>query len=140
MTTAEGRLHQKYMLKEDGGDEETTLRRAGLNALELYTPRHSASAKGLEEEHGVAGKYTVGLMMRQFCGPDHDEDPVSFALTALSRMVARNNLKWEDIGMVQVGSESLIDRAKSIKSNLMALFEEYDVVRAADPHRASAQA
>ena len=36
--------------------------------------------------------------------------------------------------MVQVGTESLIDRAKSIKSTLMALFEEYDVVSASSDH------
>ena len=128
MASPTGRLHQQYMLKEDGGEEDDTLRRAGIVAMEHYTPRHSASAKALEDEHGVSGKYTVGLMMQQFCGPDHDEDPTSFALTALSRLVWRNNLRWEDIGMVQVGTESLIDRAKSIKSTLMALFEEYDVV------------
>jgi 3-hydroxy-3-methylglutaryl CoA synthase len=32
----------------------------GIHALEVYTPRHAAYAKQLEEEHGVPGKYTNG--------------------------------------------------------------------------------
>ena len=129
MAEADGPVHRKHLLKEDGGEAESLNRGVGIHALEHYTPRHCVTAKQLEDDHGVSGKYTSGLMMREFCGPDHDEDPISFALTALSRLVWRNNLRWEDIGMVQVGSESLIDRSKTIKSTLMALFNEYEVRR-----------
>ena len=81
---------------------EKLARGVGIHALEVYTPRHAAAAKALEEEHGVSGKYTNGLLISAFCGPDWDEDPVSFALTALSRLIWRNGLKHSDIGMVQV--------------------------------------
>ena len=80
----------------------------------------------LEKAHGVDGKYTQGLMMTEFCGTGEDEDPVSIALTALSRLMYRYNVKFEEVGMMYVGSESLLDRSKSIKSNLMMLFEEHD--------------
>jgi len=76
-------------------------RRVGIHALEVYTPRHAAYAKQLEEEHGVPGKYTQGLLMESYCGPDWDEDPVSMALTAVSRLLWRNNLTPADIGMLQ---------------------------------------
>ena len=102
-------------------------RKVGIHALEVYTPRHACSATELEKAHGTPGKYSVGLLMREFCGPDWDEDPVSFALTAIARLMWRNGLRHADIGMIQVGTESLLDRSKSIKSNLMALFEEHGV-------------
>ena len=105
--------------------------------------------------HGVPGKYTEGLMMREWSACDEDEDVVTMALTAVRRLVERCGVRWEDIGMLQVGftlhaitvyastayvlrtqwtcctahathsqvgSESLLDRSKSIKSHLMALF------------------
>ena len=47
---------------------------------------------------------------------------LSMALTAVRRLVEGCGVRWEDVGMVQVGSESLLDRSKSLKSHLMALF------------------
>ena len=99
----------------------------GIHALEMYNPNHAVAAMQLQQAHHAQQKYTHGLLMDSFCGPDDDEDVVSFALTALSRLMWRNNLGWDNIGMVQVGSESLIDRRKTIKSNLMALFQAHGV-------------
>mmetsp|Transcript_18053 Transcript_18053/g.54025 ORF Transcript_18053/g.54025 Transcript_18053/m.54025 type:complete len:552 (+) Transcript_18053:102-1757(+) len=101
-------------------------RKAGIHALEVYTPRHAVKATALEKAHGVDGKYTQGLMMQEFAGPGEDEDPVSMAATACSRLLWRYRIKHTEVGMMYVGSESLLDRAKSIKSNLMMLFEEHD--------------
>ena len=66
-----------------------------------------------------------------FCSDD--EDAVSMAMTSLTRLMNLCNLKFSDIGRLEVGTESQVDRAKSIKSFLMSLFEEsgcYDVVGA----------
>ena len=104
-------------------------RSCGLHAIEVYVPRHAVKAAALEKAHGVDGKYTQGLMMTEFCGTGEDEDPVSIALTSLSRLMYRYNVKFEEVGMMYVGSESLIDRAKSIKSNLMMLFNEHNCCR-----------
>ena len=95
-----------------------------------YVPRNAVKAATLEKAHGVDGKYTQGLMMTEFCGTGEDEDPISIGLSAVSRLMYRYNVKFEEVGMMYVGSESLLDRAKSIKSNLMMLFNEnncYDV-------------
>lgn len=111
---------------DEGGDEIDPTRQAGLHAIEMYVPRHAVKASTLEKAHGVDGKYTRGLMMHEFCGTGEDEDPVSISLTATSRLMYRYNVKFEEVGMLYVGSESLIDRTKSIKSNLMMLFHEHN--------------
>jgi hypothetical protein len=111
---------------DEGGDQIDPSRQAGLHAIEFYSPRTAVKASTLEKAHGVDGKYTAGLMMAEFCGTGEDEDPVSIALTALSRLMFRYNVKFEEVGMMYVGSESLLDRAKSIKSNLMMLFNEHN--------------
>ena len=141
---------------------------APLNSL-LPAHRHAVDAAELEAAHGEPGKYTEGLMMREWSACDEDEDVVTMALTAVRRLVERCGVRWQDIGMLQVGSrlcvcfyssctaqavtactaqvqrlrctqavrmhhtyahathaqvgsESLLDRSKSIKSHLMALF------------------
>ena len=53
-----------------------------------------------------------------------DEDAVSMAMSSVTRLMERCKLDYADIGRLEVGTESQVDRAKSIKSFLMALFEE----------------
>ena len=115
---------------DEGGDEIDPTRQAGLHAIEIYSPRHTVRASELEKAHGVEGKYTQGLMMTEFSGTGEDEDPVSLGLTATARLMWQYNVKFEEVGLMYVGSESLLDRSKSIKSNLMMLWNEhgcYDV-------------
>ena len=52
----------------------------------------------------MPGKYIEGLMMREWSACDEDEDVVTMALTAVRRLVERCGVRWEDIGMLQVGS------------------------------------
>ena len=59
-------------------------------------------AAELEAAHGEPGKYTEGLMMREWSACDEDEDVVTMALTAVRRLVERCGVRWEDIGMLQV--------------------------------------
>ena len=51
------------------------------------------------------------------CGPA--EDAISICLTAFWRLLQRFNLNVNDIGRIDVGSESNPDRAKAIKSHLL---------------------
>ena len=69
----------------------------------LSTHRHAVDAAELEAAHDVPGKYTEGLMMREWSACDEDEDVVTMALTAVRRLVERCGVRWEDIGMLQVG-------------------------------------
>ena len=107
----------------------------GIHAIEVYVPRHCVQADALEVEHDCKGKYTDGLQMQQWGACDEDEDIASMARTAVRRLVEKHGLAWEDIGLLNVGTESLLDRSKSIKSHLMDLFPP-DVV-GVDPRNPS---
>lgn len=79
----------------------------------------------LERHDGVpSGKYTVGLGQQglSFCGDR--EDTVSMALTALRRLLERHGVSPLEVGRLEVGTESSVDSSKSVKTYLMALFEE----------------
>jgi len=56
-----------------------------------------------------------------FC--DDNEDVNSFSLTVLHNLMEKNNVRWEDIGRLEVGTETLIDKSKSTKTVLMSLFK-----------------
>jgi len=47
------------------------------------------------------------------------EDVNSLCLTVLDRLVKRNGLGYQDIGRLEVGTETLLDKSKSVKSVLM---------------------
>ncbi len=97
----------------------------GIHALELYFPNHAVSQADMEKYHNVEGKYTVGLGQKAvtFCGDN--EDAISMALTVVHRLMERYEIDWGNIGRLEVGTESLVDRSKSIKTHLMSLFGEH---------------
>ncbi|XP_022777985.1 hydroxymethylglutaryl-CoA synthase, cytoplasmic-like [Stylophora pistillata] len=97
----------------------------GIIAMEVYFPFTCVNQEKLEEFDGVSkGKYTIGLGQRNmgFCG-DH-EDINSMSLTVVHKLMERNSIDPNDIGRLEVGTETLIDKSKSVKSVLMQLFEE----------------
>jgi len=53
---------------------------------------------------------------------DVNEDAVSIALTVVNNLINNNNIDISSIGRLEVGTESSVDLAKSIKSYLMELF------------------
>lgn len=52
------------------------------------------------------------------------EDAISMALTVVEKLFKRINKKYDIIGRLDVGSESNVDKSKSIKTHLMTLFEK----------------
>jgi hydroxymethylglutaryl-CoA synthase len=97
----------------------------GILASYLHFPSTFVSQKSLEEFDGVSqNKYTLGLGQEQmaFCGPK--EDTTSLMLTAVSELLSRYNLTPNDIGRLEVGTESLVDKSKSAKTSLMPLFND----------------
>ncbi|KAG0250920.1 hypothetical protein BG011_007973 [Mortierella polycephala] len=103
----------------------------GIHALEFYFPSKYVEQTELEQFDGVsAGKYTIGLGQTQMAVCDDREDVNSIALTVVQNLVEKHNLSFKDIGFLEVGTESIIDKSKSVKTVLMSLFEEsgnYDV-------------
>jgi len=97
----------------------------GILATYLHFPSTFVSQSSLEQFDGVSqNKYTLGLGQEQmaFCGPK--EDTTSLMMTAVSELLSRYNLTAKDIGRLEVGTESLVDKSKSAKTSLMQLFGE----------------
>ncbi|TKA28382.1 Hydroxymethylglutaryl-CoA synthase [Salinomyces thailandicus] len=103
----------------------------GIKGMELYFPSQCVDQTELEKFDGVSqGKYTIGLgqTMMSFC--DDREDIYSLTLTAVSSLLKKYNVDPASIGRMEVGTETLLDKSKSVKSVLMQLFEKsgnYDV-------------
>ncbi|XP_054270521.1 hydroxymethylglutaryl-CoA synthase 1 isoform X2 [Macrosteles quadrilineatus] len=103
----------------------------GILAIELVVPAQCIEQSELEVFDGVsAGKYTVGLGQTRMGFCTDREDINSLCLTAVAQLVEKNNLSYRDIGRLEVGTETIIDKSKSVKTVLMQLFREsgnYDV-------------
>ena len=112
---------------------------ANLRELELYTPRHRASASSLEAGHGCPGLYTSKLHVEQYAACGEDEDAASMALTAVHRLLRRCDVRPAEVGMLHL-SPTLLDRSKSMKTELMALVEAdaYADLEGVDHYGASA--
>eukprot|EP01119_Soliformovum_irregulare_P014100 TRINITY_DN3823_c0_g1_i1.p1 TRINITY_DN3823_c0_g1~~TRINITY_DN3823_c0_g1_i1.p1 ORF type:complete len:401 (-),score=132.20 TRINITY_DN3823_c0_g1_i1:42-1244(-) len=52
------------------------------------------------------------------------EDMCSMGLTVVRHLMEKNSIDYKDIGRLEVGTESSLDRSKSIKTYLMQLFME----------------
>ena len=77
----------------------------------------------LEKFDGVSqGKYTIGLGQTKMSFCDDREDIYSFALTAVSSLLAKYAIDPKSIGRLEVGTETILDKSKSVKSVLMQLF------------------
>lgn len=79
----------------------------------------------LEKFDGVSqGKYTIGLGQTKMSFCDDREDIYSLSLTTLSSLLRKYNIDPKSIGRLEVGTETLLDKSKSVKSVLMQLFAE----------------
>ncbi|MEJ1275725.1 hypothetical protein NN561_006622 [Cricetulus griseus] len=97
----------------------------GIVALEIYFPSQYVDQAELEKYDGVdAGKYTIGLGQARMGFCTDREDINSLCLTVVQNLMERNSLSYDCIGRLEVGTETIIDKSKSVKSNLMQLFEE----------------
>ncbi|XP_076392143.1 hydroxymethylglutaryl-CoA synthase [Megachile rotundata] len=96
----------------------------GIKAMEVYFPAQYVEQTELEQFDGVsAGKYTIGLGQCRMGFCNDREDINSLCLTVVHRLMDRNSIKPQDIGRLEVGTETVIDKSKSVKSVLMQLFE-----------------
>jgi hydroxymethylglutaryl-CoA synthase len=51
-------------------------------------------------------------------------DIYSLALTTLTSLIKKYNIDLNNIGRLEVGTETMLDKSKSVKSVLMQLFQE----------------
>jgi len=97
----------------------------GIVSMEVYFPNQYVEQSELEEFDGTSsGHYTKGLLQTRmgFCGDN--EDVNSLSLTVVDRLMRKSGISYKDIGMLEVGTETMIDKSKSVKSVVMKLFEE----------------
>ena len=52
------------------------------------------------------------------------EDINSISLTCVKNLLQKNNISPSQIGRLEIGTETLIDKSKSVKTTLMELFKE----------------
>ena len=95
----------------------------GIHAIDLYFPSTYISQSSLESFNSIpAGKYTIGLGQLGLSYVNDREDVYSIALSAVESFMSKYGVRYEDIGRLEVGSETILDHSKSIKSVLMQLF------------------
>lgn len=98
--------------------------KVGILGIELVFPSTFVDQTELEEFDKVsAGKYTVGLGQSRMGFCTDREDINSLCLTVVSKILKRYNVDYKEIGRLEVGTETIIDKSKSVKSCLMQLFE-----------------
>ncbi|XP_065176399.1 hydroxymethylglutaryl-CoA synthase 1-like [Sycon ciliatum] len=100
-------------------------RNVGILGLEIYFPRQYVSQEELESADGVStGKYTIGLEQCKMGFCSDREDIQSICLTVVSTLFRRYGLSPNQVGRLEVGTETILDKSKSVKSVLMQLFAE----------------
>lgn len=102
--------------------------KVGIIAIELIFPSQFVDQTELEVFDGVSsGKYTIGLGQSRMGFCSDREDINSLCLTVVSKLLERNGITHAQIGRLEVGTETIIDKSKSVKSVLMQLFEPHGV-------------
>ncbi|KAF7532102.1 hypothetical protein G7Z17_g13676 [Cylindrodendrum hubeiense] len=105
----------------------------GIKAIEIYFPSQYVDQVELEKFDGVsAGKYTIGLGQTKMSFCDDREDIYSFALTATANLLKKYKIDTSSIGRLEVGTETMLDKSKSVKSVLMQLFGDNTDVEGID--------
>ena len=104
--------------------EKKQVKNIGIHGIEVYFPRYYVAQEDLEVHDKVGkGKYTIGLGQKTTAMISDREDVTSLSLTSLKNLLEKYNIKKEDVGRLEVGTETLLDKSKAIKTSLMELFQ-----------------
>ena len=97
----------------------------GILAMDMYFPPTCVQQEALEVHDGASkGKYTIGLGQDCMAFCSEVEDVISMSLTVVKSLLEKYHIDPKLIGRLEVGSETVIDKSKSIKTWLMQNFEE----------------
>ncbi|WP_049925777.1 hydroxymethylglutaryl-CoA synthase [Halopiger goleimassiliensis] len=98
----------------------------GIDAVEIWTgnlkldlPGTFAPEKGEDPE-----KYTKGLGLNASSFPDSYEDIVTMAANAAYRLMDRKGLEPDDIGRIDVATESAFDNSKPVSTYVAGCLEQ----------------
>lgn len=104
---------------------ESRPKNVGIVALEVYFPPEYIDQCNLEKFDNVSsGKYTIGLGQQRMGFCSDVEDINSICMTVVDNLMDRLGISYDTIGRLEVGTETVIDKSKSVKSVLMQLFED----------------
>ena len=91
--------------------------------MEIYFPPQYVAQEDLEQFDKVGkGKYTLGLGQKNMSFVNDREDIASMSLTCVKNLLVKNGVHPSRVGRLEVGTETLLDKAKSVKTQLMSLF------------------
>ncbi len=103
----------------------TSTNNVGILAMEVYFPNVYVKQEDLETANNVSkGKYTIGLGQESMAFTGDAEDINSVALTVVHSLLEKYSISPLEVGRLEIGTESLIDKSKSTKTVLMRLFAE----------------
>ncbi|MFB6081492.1 MAG: hydroxymethylglutaryl-CoA synthase, partial [Halanaeroarchaeum sp.] len=98
----------------------------GIDAIEVWSgklrldlPNEFAPVKGDDPE-----KYTKGLGLYSSSFPDAYEDIVTMAANAAYRLMDRKDIAPEDVGRIDVATESSFDKSKPISTYVAGALEQ----------------
>jgi len=98
----------------------------GILAIETYFPVTTVNQTALETFDGVPkGKYSTGLGQSNMAFVSDREDIVSISLTVVKNFFEKYGVSPNNIGRLEVGTETIIDKSKSVKSYLMELLVQH---------------
>ena len=90
--------------------------------MEMYVPKRFVPLTDLEAADNCSGKYTVGLGQLNMAFVDDSEDITSIFLTAAHNLLEKYGIDPSAVGRLEVGTETLTDKSKSVKTSLLRLF------------------
>jgi hydroxymethylglutaryl-CoA synthase len=97
----------------------------GIVAMEVYFPNTFVSQTDLEKHDQVSkGKYTLGLGQNRMAFVTDREDINSICLTVTKSLLDNHSISPLNVGFLMIGTETIIDKSKSVKTVLMDLFEQ----------------
>jgi len=96
-----------------------------VKMIKMLTSAKCVDQAELEQHDKVGqGKYTIGLGQHRMAFVSDREDINSICLTVVKNLLDKYQVPLESIGRLEVGTETIVDKSKSVKSVLMQLFAE----------------
>jgi hydroxymethylglutaryl-CoA synthase len=97
----------------------------GIDAIEIHTGKLALDlAETFAPKMGAdPAKYTKGLGIYSSSFPDVHEDIVTMGANAAHRLMERNGLELDDIGRIDVATESAFDNSKPVSTYIAGCLE-----------------
>lgn len=116
--------HDAVERVDERSSSSSSQRGIGILSIAAYFPKTYVSQEDLEVYDKVdSGKYTKGLMQDKMGFCTDLEDINSISLTVTKKLIDQAGVSLNDIGYLEVGTETILDKSKSVKTVLMELFE-----------------